>query len=49
MEYSNLTNDEIEEIQQVEEKLNEDRVEPVIILAVDDKQDIYLSIIVKGG
>lgn len=37
MEYSNLTNDEIEEIQQVEEKLNEDRTEPVIILAVDDK------------
>ena len=37
MEYSNLSNDEIEEIQQVEEKLNEDRAEPVIILAVDDK------------
>jgi len=37
VDYSQLNNDEIENIKEVEEKINENRTESVILLAVDHK------------
>lgn len=37
IDYSQLNNDEINNIKEVEEKINENRTESVILLAVDHK------------
>ena len=37
VDYSQLRNDEIEDIKEAEQKINKKRTESVILLAVDDK------------
>lgn len=37
VDYSQLRNDEIEDIKETEQKINKNRTESVILLAVDDK------------